>query len=443
MGCIFSTAKDTEREPYRVGDWLPSRQTVLEKWLQKLIEEVDSTTPSTKLSLTADTVYPLHLVVQKFKESIENSAEITMFFHQMFSEIPKKYKKTPTHKRQVRNYDHMLRLINHILTKAPEFNENELVYFPINAILDWPMGTIGGYAAFLNANVNLHLKNILNEWGVFLKSPESCYVLNEDPRSGWFGEDAMKKMPNFVQEFQCDPSKPHHGFTSWDDFFTREFRPGVRPVAEPDDDKVIVNACESAPFALERNVKRCDKFWIKSQPYNLKFMLANDPLCDEFVGGTVYQAALQGYSYHRWHSPVNGKIVKAYVLDGTYYSEPLVFGFNDYLHKPDPEAPNNSQGYITEVATRALVFIEADNPYIGLMCFMAVGMSDVSTCEITAYEGERVNKGQQTGMFHFGGSTHCLLFRRGVQIDFHLHNQTPCVNAKTIPVNCHIATVPK
>ena len=187
----------------------------------------------------------------------------------------------------------------------------------------------------------------------------------------------------------------------------------------------------------------CAKFWIKSQPYNLKFMLANDSICDEFVGGTVYQAFLSALSYHRWHSPVDGKIVKAYVQDGTYYSEPLVFGFNDYLHKADPSAPNDSQGYITEVATRAIIYIEADNPYIGLVCFMAVGMTEVSSCEITVYEGQRVKKGQQTGMFHFGGSTHCLIFRRGVKVEFDLRQQKPGINANNIPVNSKIATVPK
>jgi len=67
------------------------------------------------------------------------------------------------------------------------------VGFPINAILDWPMETVGGYAAFLNANVNQHLKSILNEWGVFLKSQECCYVLSNDPRTGWFGEITMKR----------------------------------------------------------------------------------------------------------------------------------------------------------------------------------------------------------------------------------------------------------
>jgi phosphatidylserine decarboxylase len=41
----------------------------------------------------------------------------------------------------------------------------------------------------------------------------------------------------------------------------------------------------------------------------------------------------------------------------------------------------------------------------------------VSTCEITVAEGQHVNKGDQTGMFHFGGSSHCLLFRKGVKVE--------------------------
>ena len=34
----------------------------------------------------------------------------------------------------------MLRLFNHIITEAPEYEDDGLVGFPINAILDWPMG---------------------------------------------------------------------------------------------------------------------------------------------------------------------------------------------------------------------------------------------------------------------------------------------------------------
>ena len=102
-----------------------------------------------------------------------------------------------------------------------------------------------------------------------MSSPESAYVLNDDPRKGWFGKDAMEAMPNFVEEFKCDPSQPHYGFKSWDDFFVREYRDGIRPVEAPDDDSVIANACESAPFRLAYNAKKHDRFWIKNQHYSL------------------------------------------------------------------------------------------------------------------------------------------------------------------------------
>jgi phosphatidylserine decarboxylase len=117
--------------------------------------------------------------------------------------------------------------------------------------------------------VNKLFKDILNYWGWYLSTPESTYVLTDDPRSGWFGEDAMAAMPNFVKEFECDPSKPHYGYKSWDDFFVRKYRPGIRPVEAPDDDYVVANACESAPFKLARKVKKRDWFWIKNQQYSL------------------------------------------------------------------------------------------------------------------------------------------------------------------------------
>jgi len=62
-------------------------------------------------------------------------------------------------------------------------------------------------------------------------------------------------MPTFIDDFNCDPSKPHYGFTSWDSFFTRTFKDGKRPIAEPDNDNVIGNACESAPYRISKNVK--------------------------------------------------------------------------------------------------------------------------------------------------------------------------------------------
>jgi phosphatidylserine decarboxylase len=368
---------------------------------------------------------------------IENNSRIFQLVEGMFEGIPHKppYFDDPQGEGhpQPRGYKHMLAVMNHLLTTAPGWNDHServgLVGLPFNALFDWPMGTSSGYALFLDPEWNKVLKGVLNAWGEFLVSEKSAYCLEKDGSNSWFGphgtdelvhvaNNGAKDETPFVKLFHCDPSSKTMGYKSWDDFFTRRFRfeEGVRPVAHPDDDSVIGNACESKTYRVAHHVKARQHFWLKGQPYSVIDMLDHDPLAEQFVGGTIYQAFLSALSYHRWHAPVSGTLKKAYVVDGSYYSEPLWADFKD-----DKAADNvgqvNSQCYLTATATRALMFFEADNPAIGLMCFIGVGMCEVSTCEMTVKEGQHVKKGDEIGMFHFGGSTHCLLFRKGVNVE--------------------------
>ena len=110
-----------------------------------------------------------------------------------------------------------------------------------------------------------------------------------------------------------------------------------------------------------------------------------------------------------------GTIVRAWVQEGTYYSEADSEG-------ADAVEPTNSQSYLAHVAARAIILIQADDPVIGLMAFVPVGMSDVSSCLIdpTIVPGQHVAKGDELGYFQFGGSTHCLVFRPGAIADFSL-----------------------
>lgn len=404
---------------------MPADHAAHREWLGGIIKHVDSTKRE------------LHPVLQEFKHLIETNTRVYMLIEGMLREVPHKkpYRQDPTGHPEIRDYQHFLRVLNHLLTTAPSWTDKAhrvgLVGLPINAVLDWPMGTPSGYAAFLDPEINAMLKKVLNAWGDFLRSPASAEVLNTSSR-GWFGETGHRDLMavakigptadeslEFHQMFQCDPSAPNYGFKSWDDFFTRLWQDGMRPVADPEDGRVIANACESKPYRIAHHVHARDKFWIKSQPYSVLDMLGHDPLAEQFVGGTVYQAFLSALSYHRWHAPVSGKVVKAYVVDGTYYSEPLFEGVGNPLAQSQDitlEGEVISQAYITATATRALIFIEADEPAIGIMAFIGVGMAEVSTCDITVKEGDRVKKGDEIGMFHFGGSTHCLLFRKGVDV---------------------------
>lgn len=209
----------------------------------------------------------------------------------------------------------------------------------------------------------------------------------------------------------------------------------------PDPTLVITNACESAPLKVRTGVRLFDTFYLKGQPYSLGNMLNGNERTAEFVGGTVYQAFLSALSYHRWHAPVSGRVVAIESVPGTYYSENWFEGLARDPDKPDPAAPNYSQPYISAVATRSIIYIEARNPRIGLMAIVFIGMAEVSSCEFTVRAGEEITKGQELGMFHFGGSSHCMLFRLGVDIQFMQPGPWDMDDEQNFPVKSALAVV--
>lgn len=381
----------------RQGGWLPQGQDELEQWLDGRIN-----------SMGQPGVFR-HSVIREFAQLIETDAIVRMYLTRMIEEVPKTRRYS---KRHITGVDQLLHLIDEVLTTAPEFSEGAMVTTPLTGILDWTMGTTAGMAAYRDPRVNAILKKVLDAWAQFLNSPESLYVLNDSPQ-GWMSPAARQVVG--IEQFEHDPDDKHWGFTSWNDFFTRRLRPGARPVAAPDDDSVIVSACESTPYRISRDVARHSEFWIKAQPYSLQDMLANDDAVDEFVGGTVYQGFLSALNYHRWHSPVAGTIVRAYVQPGTYFSEADSEG-------AEAVEASASQGYLAHVAARAIILIQADNPAIGLMAVVAVGMVEVSSCVIgdDIVAGHHVDKGDELGWFQFGGSTECLVFRPGAVEEFSL-----------------------
>lgn len=321
------------------------------------------------------------------------------------------------------NYIQLLRAFNDILRKAPSYGD---IGPPIYMVISQAMNTGGGFTAFLATELNKQFKKMFDDWAAFLVSPDSHHVLNSE-QGGWFSNLAIADMTkdfdglSFDSIFLCEPGTEYKGFTSWDNFFTRAFRgtgePNeVRPTQFKDRNDIINGACESTLYrTVVTDVSARDTFWLKGEPYSLMHMLNNDSdYAEQFVGGTVVQGFLSVTGYHRWHSPVTGTIKKIVQVEGTYFVQsPATLGTNEMLDTCDTELPPflRSLSFITSITTRALIFIEADNNDIGLMCFIAIGMTEVSTCTATVYEGQRVTKGDELGMFHFGGSSHVLIFR--------------------------------
>ncbi|RDA91882.1 hypothetical protein CP533_0382 [Ophiocordyceps camponoti-saundersi (nom. inval.)] len=391
--------------------------------------------------------------VDDLRRLIETQPRVFMHFSQMFNQIPWRQPylfDLSGLEPEIRDYKHMLRVLNHVATTAPTLESAGI-----------PMTNLGtslgkfGHAAFLDPDVNDAMGRILAAWRAHLESPESRNVMSRKSESSWLGPatlEALERLGNapynttlrFDELYECDATdEDFFGFQSWDDFFARRLRPGVRPVASPDDDDVIVSACEASPYNVARGVKLRDTFFAKGQPYSVLDMLGHDPLAEQFAGGTVYQAFLTPLSYHRWSAPVSGVVRRAMTVPGAYFSIPLSLGVGDRnVSDIAPDSVVQSQSYLTSMSARAVIMIEADNPAIGLMAFVAVGMTDVSSCEVTVHEGQRVRKGDELGTFHYGGSSHCLLFREGVELeDLPEPGNVTLTHVNNVPVRGRLAVV--
>ncbi|KIJ57872.1 hypothetical protein HYDPIDRAFT_141941 [Hydnomerulius pinastri MD-312] len=388
-----------------IGRWLPEDPNVIREIHHRHLVELSNQ----GIFLASGEVdeKQLSLVILQFKKVIEENGEIFRDFDEMFTQLPPNPNEG---QRSITNYLELLAVLNRIITLAPTYSYTSPLVsgVPMYGVLAPFCNTEAGYRAFTNDKVNAALHGIFTEWVRFLVSPQSRDVL-VTTEGGWFSPDAMGVqderlgMP-FAQAWVCQPDQPNMGFTSWDDFFVRRFREKIRPTINPDDPSSINAACEAITYRVCSNAQATDQFWLKDMPYSLDHILNYDPLASQFVGGTVFQAMLSSLDYHRWHSPVDGRVVAAYVVPGTYYAARL----DD---NPDPDVVSRSQAFVTAISTRALIFIQSDNPAIGLMCFVGVGLGEISTTKLEVRQGDVIKKGDEIGSFHFGGSTHCLIFR--------------------------------
>jgi phosphatidylserine decarboxylase len=379
--------------------WLPNQEAALGRWYGVISEAVRERSGA-----------KLHTVIRRFQKLIDDDPVVRMYMTEMIQQIPKKYRTY-----HPKTLEELLLQLNAVLSVAPPYigpghgEASSLVGTPFSAVLIWTMGTPSGFAAYRHPPINAMLKELLRVWTEFLNSKASRYVLNDSP-NGWQCKTAQEQL--HMEDYKYQPDAPYWGFSSWNDFFTREVKPKARPIAGKKDSKVIVAACDATVYRIGRNSQMRSEFWIKDQPYSLADMLNNEYV-EEFARGDVWQAFLSPFNYHRWHSPVAGTVRKAYVKEGLYFSQATSEG-------EDPTDQCHSEAYLTHVQTRAILVIEADDPVIGLVCVMPVGMTEVSSCVIAdeIQPGAHVEKGQELGYFQFGGSTHCLIFRPGVIKDF-------------------------
>jgi phosphatidylserine decarboxylase len=441
------------------GGWLPKSPAIYRNFINHLLKRaLGRSDESTKHEPA----------VAAFGEVIQGDPVMKSLFDQIFLQVSEQNK--------VKDFEHLLSLLDCIIVTAPKYEvakdsngdviDSEPIGVPMYLIFDLLSNTSAAYDLFRMKEFNRALKALLENWGKFLMEPGSNSTLNTT-EEGWFGEAGIKNLEehlgqySFEQTYKCpDSAADDRGFTTWDAFFTRALNPGVRPI-EPvpiilppggprtaANSTPIYNACESTVLRIARKVKRHDQFWLKDQSYSLYDMFnRDDKYARLFEGGTVYQAFLSPSDFHRWHSPVKGTILDIVLVEGTYYAVLPDAGAEQgdpELAERDPRgALIRSQPFLTIEATRVLIYIQSEDINIGTVCFIGVGMAEVSTCQMRVKKGQQVEPGTELGMFHFGGSSHALVFPKttkfeeepGVQVGNHIWINSTLGQATYMPVS--------
>lgn len=113
----------------------------------------------------------------------------------------------------------------------------------------------------------------MQEWCAYLDSPDSAKVLTKD-ESGWLSESAYQDYQ--LWEYEVDMEKPHGGFSSYNAFFHRDIKRSARPVAEPNDPRVIVSTNDGYVMAVARDLQVSQPFWLKGERYSLVDIFAGN-----------------------------------------------------------------------------------------------------------------------------------------------------------------------
>jgi phosphatidylserine decarboxylase len=248
----------------------------------------------------------------------------------------------------------------------------------------------------------------LSAWMVEFAQARGSYM---DTLESAKGIEAFRRHPALNwDEYMPPPS----GYLTFNQFFARHVRPGARPIEGIEDDTVLVSPADSTYLGmwsindnLELQVDD-DRLEIKGLRWSIHELLQGSEYADRFKGGIFTHSFLKSTDYHRWHTPVRGKVVEVRVVQGQVYAEAVALPQIVDGKKMQVLDLLDEVGY-QFLQTRGIVIIDSPT---GLVACIPVGMGMVSSVIITAEVGKTLHKGEELGYFQFGGSDFIMVFER-------------------------------
>lgn len=230
-------------------------------------------------------------------------------------------------------------------------------------------------------------------------------------RKPWLRDMLIRR---FIKAFAVDMTEAARGigdFASFNDFFTRELRPGARPLA--DSSKYVLSPADGAvsqlgPITDGRIVQA------KGRDYTVAEILGGGGGDDwrRFEGGRFMTIYLSPRDYHRVHMPAAGTLQATTYLPGKLYSVNLATAAGvDRLFARNERLAclfDGADGRFASVMVGAMIVAGIDTVWPNR--FHTHGTAPVR--EDFAQEPRFLKAGDEMGRFYLG-STVVLLFEPG------------------------------
>lgn len=201
-------------------------------------------------------------------------------------------------------------------------------------------------------------------------------------------------IPSFVKKNHIDLGiYEKQEFDSYNAFFTRKIKAEQRPIN--DQKNVLISPSDGKVTAYPITQK--GRFWIKHTQYTAAQLLKDERLAERYMGGWIYVIRLTVDDYHRY----------CYVADGRKSRQRKIRGV---LHTVNPVA--NDYYPIYKMNSREYCLLKTKE--LGTILLMEVGALMVGKISNHEEDSAQVKRGDEKGMFEFGGSTIVVMTEPGM-----------------------------
>ena len=211
----------------------------------------------------------------------------------------------------------------------------------------------------------------------------------------------------FIKQYKINMQEAKHSepeyFDTFNDFFTRELKAGIRPILEGNEN--IVMAVDGKISQLG-DIKAGRLFQAKGHDFSLRELLGgSDDVSAPFDNGLFSTIYLSPQDYHRIHMPISGTLEKMIFIPGDLFSvNPLTAENVPNLFARNERAVaifSTAVGPMAMVLVGATIVGSIETVWHGTL--KAKSNKEIQTWD---YQGQDISfeKGQEMGRFKLGST---------------------------------------